>query len=47
MTRSEADGVLRDIEGILQQISRYHQLSEEYTGLSQLRAQCLYYSRVA
>jgi C4-type Zn-finger protein len=29
MTRSEADGVLRDIEGILQQISQYHKLTEE------------------
>jgi len=29
MTRSEAEGVLQDIEGVLQLISRYHQLSED------------------
>jgi flagellar biosynthesis chaperone FliJ len=29
MELSEADAVLKDVEGILQQISRYHQLTEE------------------
>ena len=29
MLPNEADAALKDIEGILQQISRYHQLTEE------------------
>ena len=29
MLPDEADAALKDIEGILQQISRYHQLTEE------------------
>jgi hypothetical protein len=29
MLPNEAEDVLKDIEGILQQISRYHQLTEE------------------
>ena len=29
MSLSEADVALKDVEGILQQVSRYHQLTEE------------------
>jgi hypothetical protein len=29
MSPTEAEAVLKDIEGILQQLSRYHQLTEE------------------
>ena len=29
MTRSEAEGTLSDIEGILQQVSQYHKLTED------------------
>jgi hypothetical protein len=29
MLPNEAEAVLKDIEGILQQLSRYHQLTEE------------------
>jgi hypothetical protein len=29
MLPKEAEAVLKDIEGVLQQISRYHQLTEE------------------
>jgi hypothetical protein len=29
MLPNEADAVLKDVEGILQQMSRYHQLTEE------------------
>jgi Asp-tRNA(Asn)/Glu-tRNA(Gln) amidotransferase C subunit len=29
MTRSEAEQALGDIEGVLQQVSQYHKLSEE------------------
>jgi hypothetical protein len=29
MSPTDAEAVLKDIEGVLQQLSRYHQLSEE------------------